>query len=367
MVGPGGLAPDAMREYEFSVGPAEAGLRLDRYLGKRLPESVSRAMIQRAIRSGLVMVGGRPVKVHHRLHPGDCVAGRFEALPAAPKDLPMAPQPIPLEVVYEDEQLLIVNKPAGLVTHPAPGHWDGTLVNALLWHLQQAQGSGLRAQGNSPQPSASSPERPLLRAGIVHRLDKDTSGLLLVAKTELAHVALSRQLKARTLRRRYLALVEGHLPLDTGTVNAPIGRHTTHRKVMTVRHLGGRAAVTHYRVIKRFRAQGSGLRAQGNSPQPPAPNEFAYSLLDVSLDTGRTHQIRVHMAHLGYPIMGDTTYGRRLAPFWRPLGITRQLLHAYRLSFRHPETGRQLTVTAPLPEDVARWLDRGTLEHLSAL
>ena len=148
-----------MREYEFSIGPAEAGMRLDRCLGKRLPESVSRAMIQRAIRGGLVTVGGRSVKVHHRLHPGDRVAARFDTLPALPRDIPMAPQPIPLEIVYEDEQLLIVNKPAGLVTHPAPGHWDGTLVNALLWHLKSAQGSGLRAQGKSPQPPVPSLQR----------------------------------------------------------------------------------------------------------------------------------------------------------------------------------------------------------------
>ena len=323
-----------MREYEFSVGPVEAGVRLDRYLGKRLPDSVSRAMIQRAIRGGLVTVGGRPVKVHHRLHPGDRVAARFETLPAPSRDLPMAPQEIPLEIVYEDEQLLVVNKPPGLVTHPAPGHWDGTLVNALLWHLERGQGKA----GSSTPP----------RAGIVHRLDKDTSGLLLVAKTEAAHFALSRQLKARTIKRSYLALVEGHLPLDAGTINAPIGRHTAHRKVMTVRHLGGRAAVTHYRVITRFRTD-TGLRG---------------SLLHVSLDTGRTHQIRVHMAHVGHPILGDTTYGRQPAAFWTSLGITRQLLHAYRLSFRHPGSGRQLTVTAALPEDVARWLNRESLDSI---
>ena len=338
-----------MREYEFSVGPVEAGVRLDRYLGKRLPDSVSRAMIQRAIRGGLVTVGGRPVKVHHRLHPGDRVAARFEALPAPSRDLLMAPQEIPLEIVYEDEQLLVVNKPPGLVTHPAPGHWDGTLVNALLWHLNQAASCMPQAaKREGPQPGARSLEPRLARAGIVHRLDKDTSGLLLVAKTEAAHFALSRQLKARTIKRSYLALVEGHLPLDAGTINAPIGRHTAHRKVMTVRHLGGRAAVTHYRVITRFRTD-TGLRG---------------SLLHVSLDTGRTHQIRVHMAHVGHPILGDTTYGRQPAAFWTSLGITRQLLHAYRLSFRHPGSGQNISVTAQVPEDMERWVDRNALERV---
>ena len=358
-----------MREYEFAVGPAEMGLRLDRYLGKRLPATVSRAMIQRAIRGGLVTVGGRSVKVHHRVHSGDRVAARFAALPAPARDLPMAPQPIPLEIVYEDEHLLVVNKPPGLVTHPAPGHWDGTLVNALLWHFQEAAGRRPKAEGQSEglRPPATG-LRPPARAGIVHRLDKDTSGLLLVAKTESAHFALSRQLKARTIRRRYLAFVENHLPLDTGTVNAPIGRHTAHRKVMTERHLGGRTAVTHYRVMKRFRAEGRLPKAEGPQGCPPAsglrPPALSCSLLDVSLDTGRTHQIRVHMAHLGHPILGDTTYGRQPAAFWRSLGITRQLLHAYRLSFCHPGTGRELTVTAPLPEDMAGWLDQESLDSL---
>ena len=361
-----------MREYEFAVGPAETGLRLDLYLGKRLPETVSRAMIQRAIRGGLVTVGGRFVKVHHRLHLGDRVAARVDALPAPARDLPMAPQPIPLEIVYEDEQLLVVNKPPGLVTHPAPGHWDGTLVNALLWHLQQEKNiesveCGVRsAELKTDTPNSTLRIPRLGRAGIIHRLDKDTSGLLLVAKTERAHVALSRQLKARTIKRRYLAFVEGHLPLDAGTVNAPIGRHTAHRKVMTVRHLGGRIAVTHYRVLKRFESAECGVRSAELKTDTPnstlrIPN---YTLLEVSLDTGRTHQIRVHMAHLGHPILGDTTYGRQPAAFWRPLGITRQLLHAYRLSFRHPGTGRELTVTAPLPEDMAKWLDREALDSL---
>ncbi|MBI1991642.1 MAG: RluA family pseudouridine synthase [Candidatus Omnitrophica bacterium] len=350
------------RTYEFVVGPGEAGYRLDRCLARHLPASLSRAMIQRGIQGGLVSVDDHAVKAHHKLRRGERISARFNHLPAAPRDAAMAAQEIPLEVVYGDDALLVVNKPPGMVTHPAPGHWEGTLVNAILWHLHAAQGSRLKAQGKSSslQPSAFSLERPVERAGIVHRLDKDTSGLLIVAKTPQVHTALSRQLKARLIRRRYLALVEGHLPIERGTINAPIGRHQTHRKVMTVRHLGGRSAVTHYRVLKRFGktlgARGSGLGAVAHSPVPTAQNDFSCTLIEVSLETGRTHQIRVHMAHLGHPIVGDPTYGRRPAGFWQSLGVNRQLLHAHRLSFQHPVSGRPLTISAPAPEDLARWV-----------
>ena len=380
-----------MRTYEFMIGRAEAGLRLDRYLAGRLPATISRAMIQRAILDGRVTVGRRlrraalpsatparlaspseaagvpasvgahPVKVHYKLCYSDTVTARFDQLPAKSRDRPITPQELPLDIVYEDEAFLVVNKPAGLVTHPAPGHWEGTLVNALVWHLYQAQGSGLRAQGKGPQqPRAPSPERPLNRAGIVHRLDKDTSGLLLVAKTELAHVSLAKQMKARLIRRRYLAAVEGHLPLDEGTINVPIGRHLTHRKQMTVRHLGGRVAVTHYRVLARRKkmlgVQDSRLGAVAQSPEPRAQNDFPYTVVDVSLETGRTHQIRVHCAHLGHPVIGDTAYGKRSASVWRTYGVARQLLHAYHLSFRHPLTQRPVTLTAPVPEDMRAWV-----------
>ena len=332
-----------MRTYTFSVGSAETGLRLDRYLRSHLPTGVSRAMIQRGIRGGMVTVGGRRAKVHCKLHHGDVVSARFFHLPAPARHLLLTPQALPLDIVYEDAELLVVNKPAGLVTHPAPGHWDGTLVNAILWHLSTGHGAGGTGQGDDFPP--------LPRAGIVHRLDKDTSGLLLVAKTEAALRALSRQLKARAIRRRYVALVDGRLPLDTGTINAPLGRHLTHRKVMTVRHLGGRLAVTHYRVLKRASLQ---------ELKPPLP----YTVVDVSLDTGRTHQIRVHLAHLGHPLVGDATYGRRPANFWQSVGVTRQLLHAYRLGFQHPVSGRSLTVSAPVPDDMAQWCGGDILREL---
>ena len=331
------------RTYEFSVGPAEAGRRLDRYLITHLPESVSRAMVQRRIREGLVTVSARPAKAHQKLQRGDVVTATFAHLPPPARDFPMTPQDIPLEVVYEDAAVLVVNKPSGLVTHPAPGHWDGTLMNALLWHLQRGQGSRVKGQGERVHPSPSILHPPPARAGIVHRLDKDTSGLLLVAKTEPARVSLAKQMKARTIHRRYLAVVEGLLPLDTGTINASLGRHPKRRKEVAIRHIGGRTAVTHYRVLKRFSIN------------------FPCTLIEVALETGRTHQIRVHLASLGHPVAGDATYGKRSAAFWHALEIPRHLLHAYRLSFQHPSSGRPVTVTAPLPAELQRWCDPSLL------
>ena len=371
------------RTYEFSVGPAEAGRRLDRYLITHLPESVSRAMVQRRIREGLVTVSARPAKAHQKLRRGDVVTATFAHLPPPARDFPMTPQDIPLEVVYEDAAVLVVNKPSGLVTHPAPGHWDGTLMNALLWHLQRGQGSRVKGQGERVHPSPSTLHPPPARAGIVHRLDKDTSGLLLVAKTEPARVSLAKQMKARTIHRRYLAVVEGLLPLDTGTINASLGRHPKRRKEVAIRHIGGRTAVTHYRVLKRFSIEGQGsrvkegqgLRVQGegkgvpSSPLHPSPSTLdpehssplSCTLIEVALETGRTHQIRVHLASLGHPVAGDATYGKRSAAFWHALEIPRHLLHAYRLSFQHPSSGRPVTVTAPLPAELQRWCDPSLL------
>ena len=360
------------RTYQFVVGAGEAGWRLDRYLARHLPTSVSRAMIQRGVRDGGIAVGDRTVKVHYKVRAGDVIAASFGHLPARSRDLDMAPQDLPLEIVYEDHSLLVVNKPSGLVTHPAPGHWDSTLVNAILWPLHQSESArkfriadfGLRIKEGQSTIHNPQSAMGLQRAGIVHRLDKDTSGLLLVAKTEMAHASLSKQLKARTIRRRYVAVVQGRLPLDTGTVNVPIGRHLTHRKQMTVRHLGGRSAVTHYRVLRRV---GSRLKALGSreTPLPSAfslqPSAFFYSVIEVSLETGRTHQIRVHMAHLGYPVVGDTTYGKHPASFWQAHGITRQLLHAYQLSFQHPVTKRPVTLTAPIPDDMIPWTGHGVV------
>jgi len=327
------------RTYRLVVGRADAGARLDRYLVRYLPSSLSRSLIQHCIEEGAVSINEQQVKPHRALRTGEVIVARMDALPPKPTSRPLAPQPIPLEIVYEDHALLVVNKPPGLVTHPAPGHWDGTLVNALLWHLQQ----GISHETNGAR-------RALPRAGIVHRLDKDTSGLLLVAKTDVALAALSKQLKSRQMSRRYVALAEGLLAMEHGTINASIGRHPTHRKEMTVRHLGGRAAVSHVRVIRRVR-----------NPQG------AYTILQVALETGRTHQVRVHLAHLGHPLLGDTTYGRRSAASWAEQGIARQMLHAYQLSFRHPSTKRLMTLTAPVPDDMVRWLGSDPVRTIRAL
>jgi len=349
-----------MRTYRFLVGKAEAGLRLDRYLLRHLPQTFSRAVVQRSIQACAVTVDGRTAKAHRHLKAGETVVARFDQLSQPSREAALAPEPIPPEVVYEDDEVLVVNKPPGLVTHPAPGHWSGTLVNAILWHLQQAQGSRLKAEGKSLEPPASSLQPVLPRAGIVHRLDKDTSGLLLVAKTQRALRALTQQLKARSISRRYLALVEGHAEFQEGTIDASIGRHLKDRKVMTVRYLGGRQAVTHYRVIKRLEARGSRLEALDKSLQPPAsslePEAFPYTLLEVWLETGRTHQVRVHLAHLGHPVLGDPVYGRHPTEYWSALGIPRQLLHAYAIRFVHPATQKPLELTIGLPEDMMRWV-----------
>jgi 23S rRNA pseudouridine1911/1915/1917 synthase len=288
------------------------------------------------------------------------VNARFDQLTASPDAAAPAPQDIPLDVVHEDADVLVVNKPAGLVTHPAPGHWDGTLVNAILWHLQQTGPSAGRSdtgrlRDHGSAASAAEPRRALPRAGIVHRLDKDTSGLLLVAKTETAHHLLSKQLKSRAMHRRYLAVVEGQLSLDTGTVSAAIGRHHVHRKEMAVRHVGGRVAVTHYRALARSIVQGP-APADGAGKRVALP----CTLVEVSLETGRTHQIRVHMAHLGHPVVGDLTYGRHPAEFWASIGVHRQLLHAYALQCVHPATRKPIQFRAPLPEDFRRWVAADT-------
>ena len=349
--------------YRLTVSLADADLRLDRYLVAQLPTTLSRAAIQRAIEQGAVSVGRRPAKAHRRLKAGDLVevdAGRLEAPGSSSA---WRPEPIPLEIVHEDADLLLINKPPGLVTHPAPGHWSGTLVNAVLWHLKQS---------------------PLPRAGIVHRLDKDTSGLLVVAKTDVALRLLSSQLKSRTLGRTYLALVEGHVPFDEGTVDAAIGRHHAHRTAMAVRYLGGREAVTRYRVLhrlERVRPEAGGacpvprdsenLRDQSpksfrflgrlsprNRPAiaggpEAAPRLLRYTALEVALQTGRTHQIRVHLAHLGHPVLGDLTYGRHPAAFWEAWGIRRQLLHAWKLRLQHPTTQQFLKFDTQVPPDMA--------------
>ena len=281
-----------------------SGQRLDQYLAGAV-EALTRSGAQRLLEGGLVTVNGRAAKKNARLTAGDTVT---VDLPD-PEPAEAAAQDIPLDVVYEDGDVIVVNKPVGMVVHPAPGHPDGTLVNALLWHC----GDTLSGVGGA------------LRPGIVHRIDRDTSGLIIAAKNDSAHLALSAQLQDHSLARTYEAVVIGKLPQDRGTVSAPLARHPVDRKRMAVRP-EGRQAVTHWQVLRRY---------------------SGYTHTECHLETGRTHQIRVHMAHIGHPVLGDPVYGGARKGFPE---LTGQCLHARRLTFRHPRTGEAVTVTCPLPD-----------------
>jgi 23S rRNA pseudouridine1911/1915/1917 synthase len=297
------------------LAPADSvGRRLDEVLAGLA--GVSRAVVARWVEDGRVLVDGRSRPKSHRLHGGEALT--WDPPPAAPAGPPTPEAGLDLMVRYEDDQLLVVAKPAGLVVHPAPGHPAGTLVNALL-----GRAGSLSAAGGADRP------------GIVHRLDRDTSGLLVVAKDDATHLALVRELAAHRIERGYLALAQGHLAAEAGTVDAPIGRHPRDRKRMAV-VAGGRRAVTHWRVRERL----------------PAAD-----LVEVSLETGRTHQIRVHLAHLRHPVAGDLTYGAdpRLAA---RLGLDRPFLHAWRLALDHPADGRRIELVEPLPDDLAAALER---------
>ncbi len=292
------------------------GERLDAAIARLLPE-LSRSAAQRLIEQGAVTLGGRPVKKNERSVCGMQLALR---LPAA-RETAVTAQQIPLDIRYEDSDVIVVNKPKGLVVHPAPGHADGTLVNALLHHC----GDSLSGIGGEKRP------------GIVHRIDKDTSGLIIAAKNDLAHTRLSAQLKDHTLSRTYECIVCGGVKADTGTIDAPIGRNPADRKKMAVVP-GGRPAVTHYAVVARYPG---------------------YTHLRCCLETGRTHQIRVHLAWQNHPILGDTVYGRKKPE----LGQSSQCLHAKQLSFIHPRSGERVTVQCELPEyfeAVLRQLEKRT-------
>ena len=280
------------------------GERLDAFLARSV-ENMSRSGAQKLLEEGWVLRCGKPGKKNDKLNIGDEI---IVNLPE-PKTLDVAPVEMPLDIVYEDEDVLVLNKPKGLVVHPAAGHQDDTLVSGLLYALGD-QLSGING---------------VLRPGIVHRIDKDTSGLLAVAKNDLAHTVLASQLKDHTMARTYEAIVCGSLKEDSGTVDAPIGRHQTDRKKMCVTAHNSKEAVTHWEVIARYRG---------------------YTHIRCKLETGRTHQIRVHMAHIGHPILGDTVYGRKKPE----LGQDSQCLHAGALCFYHPRDGRPVMVFAPLPE-----------------
>ena len=296
-----------------TVHETDAGARLDVYAGALL--GISRAGAQKLIECGAVRVNGRPAPKNRRLEPGDVV----EADPPAPEPIEAQPQDIPLDVVYEDGELLVVNKPQGMVVHPAPGNPDGTLVNALLAHC----GDGLSSINGK------------IRPGIVHRIDKDTSGLLIVAKTDRAHRGLAEQIAVHSFERRYDAVLVGVPRDERGRVDAPIGRHPTDRKRMAVTEKNGKRAVTDYAVTERF---------------------CGYSLVECRLQTGRTHQIREHMAYIWHPVLGDPVYcpdARRAARF----GLSGQCLHAKYIEFTHPATGERLHFTAEPPAYFRRVTD----------
>jgi 23S rRNA pseudouridine1911/1915/1917 synthase len=295
-------------EVGFRAGPEEAGRRLDAVVGERA-EVGSRAEAQRLIAAGRVLVDGRSRAKRHALAEGEEVRVR----PLPPPVSLLAPEEVPLTIRYGDEHVLVVDKPAGVVTHPGPGHRDGTLVHGLLV-------LGV-AGGSDP-----------LRPGIVHRLDRDTSGLLVVARTQRAHRRLERMLRRRLIDRRYLVLAHGELP-PALTIDRPVGRHPRARTRMAAGAGAARPAVTH---LRRLEALGG------------------FSLLEARLETGRTHQIRVHLEAVGHPVAGDPVYGRRPSP----LGLTRQFLHSARISFPHPESGEQVIVESPLPAELQEALDR---------
>lgn len=293
-----------MDDFSINVKAEESGERIDALLSRNL-EGFSRSQIQKLLEQGAVTLDGKALKKNFR-----CTAGEsYDILLPDTAELPLEPQDIPLEIVYEDGDLIVVNKQRGLVVHPAPGHPDGTLVNALLYHC----GDSLSGIGGQRRP------------GIVHRIDKDTSGLIIVAKNDFAHQGLSAQLSDHSLCREYEAIVRGNFKTDGGTVNRPIGRHPVDRKRMAVTDRNSKPAVTHWQLLASY---------------------YGYSHILCRLETGRTHQIRVHMASIGHPLLGDFTYG---APS-PDKGLEGQCLHARRLRFVHPRSGEEMELETPLPD-----------------
>lgn len=292
-----------IRFFEF-VYKDDSPQRIDVYLSGVL-ENTTRSHIQRLIEENNIEVDKKPIKANYKLKSGDVVSVK---IPEA-KDISVDAENIPLDIVYEDNDMLVVNKPQGMVVHPGAGNYEGTLVNALLFHCKDSL-SGINGE-----------KRP----GILHRIDKDTSGLLLVAKNDYAHVGLAEQIKEHSLTREYKALVHGNVKSDSGTIDAPIGRSDKDRKKMTITYKNSKEAVTHYQVLERY---------------------DGYTLLKLRLETGRTHQIRVHMSKNGHPVVGDKTYGIKKEQF----NLKGQLLHAYKVGFIHPVTKKYLEFESKLPE-----------------
>lgn len=302
-----------MEKYNYKVEELEAGERVDKYLSLLLPE-YSRSYIQKVIKEGCVLANEQPLKANYKIQPEDTITIEIPDQ----KEPDIQPENIPLSILYEDSELLVVDKPKGMVVHPSAGHYTHTLVNALLFHCQ-GQLSGING---------------VLRPGIVHRIDMNTTGALVVCKTDRAHQSLALQLKDHSITRRYRAIVHGNLKEDEGTVTGDIGRHPTERKKMAVTQKNGKPAVTHYRVLERF-------------------GSFTY--IECRLETGRTHQIRVHMSSIRHPLLGDDVYGPKKCPF---PGLRGQTLHAMVLGFLHPVSSEYMEFTAPLPEYFSEILDK---------
>lgn len=293
-----------MNEIVFEITPEMEDERIDKCICLYM-DSLSRSYIQKIIKDGSVTVNGSVVKSNYRVKVEDMV--HFIIPPQTEPDIP--PQDIPLDILYEDDDILIINKPKDMVVHPAPGHYEGTVVNAVMFHCKDSL-SGING---------------VMRPGIVHRIDKDTTGSLIICKNDEAHNDIARQLKEHSITRKYRAIVHGRIAQDEGTVNAPIGRHPTDRKKMAVNERTGKHAVTHYKVLERF-------------------DKFTY--IECQLETGRTHQIRVHMASIGHPLLGDTVYSNVKTPF----KLSGQTLHAMTIGFVHPKTHKYMEFDAPLPQ-----------------
>lgn len=294
------------RTETFVIDEFNEGKRLDAFLVSQLnSESITRSFIQKIIEKGLVTVDGAKAKSGLKIKAGMKVYVEFPE----PVSLEIESENIPLDIVFEDDDIILINKPKDLVVHPAAGNWEGTLVNALLHHCKDSL----------------SDINGIIRPGIVHRIDKDTTGLLVVAKNNEAHLKLSAQLKDHDIQRTYEAIVDGNLKEDSGKISAPIGRHPNNRKKMAINYKNGKMAVTHFKVLERFKG---------------------YTYIQLNLETGRTHQIRVHMSSLGYPVTGDPIYGKE----YKQLDTKGQVLHARYLRLTHPRTGEEMTFEAPIPE-----------------